>query len=223
MRMMTVGSVCTVLGGLLSLAMVSAGALHAQAPAASAGQGAEASGASLTIADFEAGKSETTRGLAMIVLADEQLGGTSTARLTTVKPGAGGSRGALRIAYQITGDFKVPFDGVWALMGSDGMPTDLTAYKGLRFQARSKGGTFVAGVGQFAGRTALYTTPFEVTPEWTRIELPFDRFRRTNPMGPTAPDAPALVAKDVVSVNFSVASTSRGQFDLEIDQVEIYR
>lgn len=185
---------------------------------------AHAQSQNMVVADFDDGKVETVKGLALVVLADEQLGGTSTANLAVFTPGATASKGALRISFNITSAFPAPFDGVWALLGTDGMPTDVSAYKGVRFQARSKNGTFLAGVGQYAGRTAFYLAPFDVTPEWAVVEIPFDKFKLMPPPGaqPAANPAP-LVPNGVVSLTFNISSQLRGQFDLEIDQVELYR
>jgi hypothetical protein len=178
----------------------------------------------MVVADFDDGKVETAKGLALVVLADEQLGGTSTANLAVFKPGATGSKGALRISFNITSAFPAPFGGVWALLGTDGMPTDLSTYRGVRFQARSKNGTFLAGVGQYAGRTAFYLAPFDVTPEWAVVEIPFDKFKLMPPPGaPPAANPAPLVPNGVVSLTFNISSQLRGQFDLEIDQVELYR
>lgn len=180
-------------------------------------------GASQTVADFEGGKAESVHGLALVVITDEQLGGTSEARLTVSRPGVRDSRGALRISFRTTGDFAAPFAGVWALVGAEGLATDLSAYEGVRFHARTKEGTFLAGVSQFAGRAALYMAPFEATREWTVVELPFHTFRRATPTGAPAGGGSVLVPRQVVSIGFAVSSQLRGLFDLEIDQVELYR
>jgi hypothetical protein len=180
-----------------------------------------AQNSNLLIADFEGGKLETMSSLALAAITDEQLGGTSEARLTLTQPGAQASRGALRISFRMAEGFAYPFAGVWALLGTEGLATDLSAYRGLRFYARSgsEGGAFLAGVGQFTGQSANYMAPFEAKPEWTLVELPFDKLQRTFPPG----KAPAFVPQNVVSVGFSAASRLRGQFDLEIDQLELYK
>ncbi|MGH9348044.1 MAG: CIA30 family protein [Vicinamibacterales bacterium] len=180
---------------------------------------APAQNADLLVADFDNGKIETVQGLAMVVMADEQFGGTSDARLTLIHPGAERSRSALRIFFRITGDFANPFSGVWALLGSEGLPTDMSAYRGVRFHARSKEGTFLAGVGQFSGQSAFYLAPFETRPEWTVVELPFDQFRRAMPRN----DGSVLAPTNAVSIAFNVSSQLRGQFDLDIDRVQLYR
>jgi len=180
----------------------------------------------LMVANFDGGHVETVQGLALVVIADEQLGGMSEARLTVIHPGAEGSRGGARISFRIADGFATPFAGVWALLGAEGLATDLSTYRGLRFHARSKDGSFLAGVGQFAGQAMLYMAPFDVRPEWTVVDLPFDKFRRAAPTGaPVGADGPAsaLVPKSVTSIGFSVSGKLRGQFDLEIDQVQLYR
>ncbi len=184
-----------------------------------AGAGARAQSGNLMVADFEGGKVETVQGLALVPFTDEQLGGTSEARLTLSHPGADGSRGALQISFRITGDFPMPFGGVLAMLGPEGLATDLTSHKGVRFYARSKEKVFFASVGQFRGQAIRYMAPFETKPEWTLVELPFDKFQRVPPAGSPSP----LVPKDVVAIGFGGAPQMRGQFDLDIDRLEIYR
>lgn len=181
--------------------------------------GSAAQADNLMIADFDSAKVETVAGLALPVLADEQLGGTSSAQLTLIHPGAQGSQGALHISFRVEDGFARPFSAVVALLGAEGLAADLSAYRGVRFYARSRGGAFSADVARFAGRTMRYSTPLEVKPEWTLVELPFGKFT-----GGAPPDNPTpLVPKDVISVGFSVAPGERGQFDLDVDQVEIYK
>jgi len=188
--------------------------------AAAWAQDGKPQGGSLAIADFEGGKLETLSGLALAAITDEQLGGTSEARLTLTHPGAQGSRGALRISFLMTDGFPRPFAQVSALLGKEGLATDMSAYRGLRFQARSKGGTFFAGVGQFSGQAVSYRAPFEIKPEWTLVEIPFDTLKRYYPPASTPS---AFVPKDLVTIDFSAGSQLRGQFDLEIDQLELYK
>ncbi len=181
----------------------------------------------LTVADFEGPNVETTEGLALAVIADEQLGGTSTAHLSVIHPGASGSKGAARIGFKLTDDIKTPFVDVWALMGKDGLATDLSAYRGMRFQARAKEGTYLAGVAQFQGQVMLYMAPFDVHPDWTLVDLSFDKFRRSahtgDPMGAADSPASALKPTRVTSIGFIVSAKLRGQFDLDVDHIQLYR
>lgn len=191
------------------------------------GVAARAQSANLVIADFESGKAETAAGLAMPVLADEQFGGNSGGDLSIVRPGAQGSGHALRVTFKIADGFVTPFTSVWAMLGNEGLATDLSAYKGLRFYVRSPGGSFAAGIGRYVtGRSTRHVVPIEVKPEWTLVELPFEKFAATSPGGrpgaspnELAPFAPT----SVTSIGFNVSPQSRGQFELEIDQLEAYK
>ena len=189
-----------------------------------AGGAAPTQSGNLVVSDFDGERIEIRSGLSLWVFADEQFGGTSEARPTLIHPGANASRGALRISFRITEDFANPFAGVWAMVGPEGLATDLSAYRGLRFYARTKDeGAFTAGVVRFPGQVKRYMAPLETRPDWTLIELPFDTFREVTPAGAPTAGAPPLVAHDVTSIGFSVAPKLRGQFELDIDRIEFYR
>jgi hypothetical protein len=193
-------------------------------PTDQAGSAAPAQNGNLVVSDFDGERIEIRSGLSLWVFADEQFGGTSEARPTLVHPGASASRGALRISFRLTEDFANPFAGVWAMIGPEGLATDLSAYRGVRFYARSKNeGAFTAGVVRFPGQVKRYMAPLETRPEWTLIELPFDKFREVTPAGAPTAGTPPLVAHDVTSIGFSVAPKLRGQFELDIDHIEFYR
>src|SRR5215218_2029641 len=162
---------------------------------------------SLLVADFEGGKLETMSGLALAAITDEQFGGLSEARLSLIHPGAQNSRGALRISFKMADALGFAFAGAWALLG-ESVATDLSAYQGLRFYARSgsEGGAFLAGVGTFSGLAVNYMAPFDVKPEWTLVELPFAKLQRTYPPGKSV-----FVPKAVVTLGFSPASRLRGE------------
>lgn len=186
----------------------------------SCGAAARAQEGSLRVADFEGGKAETVSGLALAVIADEQLGGLSEARLTVSHPGANSTKAALHISFHMADGFQYPFSGAWAFLGAEGLAADLSAYRGLRFYARSEGGAFAAGAGQFSGGQATRSMAvFEAKPEWTLVEVPFDKLQRVPPAGAASP----FVPKDVTSIGFSVSSRLRGDFALEIDELELYK
>ena len=119
-------------GGVMSLLAFLAFVLFA-------GTAARAQDGNLMIADLEGGRLETVDGLAFAVIADEQLGGTSDARLSVIHPGAQGTKNALRISFRLGEGFPYAFSGVWALLGKEGLLTDLSAYRGLRFYVRGQG------------------------------------------------------------------------------------
>jgi len=184
-----------------------------------AGGAAWAQSATLVIADFEGERAETTSGLALWLYSDEQFGGTSEARVALIHPGADGSRGAIRISFRVTADAPLAFAGAWAMVGPEGLATDLSAYRGVRFYARSKdGGAFAAGVVRFPGRIVRYTMPFQVRPEWTVVELPFDKFQQVPPAG-----ASPLDPKDMTAIGIGAAPQRRGEFEIDVDRIELYR
>jgi Complex I intermediate-associated protein 30 (CIA30) len=176
------------------------------------------------IADFDGEKLETSSGLSPWYYADDQLGGTSDVRGSLIHPGAESSRGALRLSFNLTNDFPAPFAAAWAMVGPEGLATDLSAYRGVRFYGRSKDGTaFTCGVVHFTKMVMRYAVPFEVRSEWTLVELPFDKFQAIGPTGGPMPNAPPIDPKAITSVGFAVAPDRRGPFELDVDRVEAYR
>ncbi len=189
-----------------------------------AGRPARAQDGSLLVADFDGDKVQTKAGLMLMTIADEQFGGTSEAQLSLIRPGANGSRGALHVAFHVTNEFAAPFAGAWALIGPQGRAIDLSSYRGVRFHARGKdGGSFTAGIVRYAQQTLRYLAPFDVKTEWTLVDLPFTTFRQElPPNAPTATPAP-FVPTDVTTIGFMAPPSRRGAFDLDIDQLELYR
>jgi len=178
----------------------------------------------LRIADFDDAKLESRSGLAVWPYADDQFGGTSDAKVTLIRPGARASRGALHVAFRVTNDWATPFAGVWMIVARDGQSTDLTAYRGIRFFARSKnGGAFAAGIIQFRGGLRRYFADFQTTSDWTLVELPFETFKLSGPAPGSPTNIGSMDRKDITSIGVSVAPQRRGQFELDIDEIECYR
>ena len=182
---------------------------------------AQTSGDTLVVADFDAGKAETRAGLALWLFCDEQFGGTSEAHATLIHPGAGNSPGALRLSFNVTGDFPTPLASAWAMVGPEGLATDVSAYRGVRFYARSSSGSsFAAGIVRFPGQIRRYTAAFTTNADWTLVDLPFGSFKQAPTPGA---NAEALDPKDVTSFGVGVALNLRGEFELDIDRIEFYR
>ena len=208
---------------IMQAARATAGLLLVAFPLVASGA-ARAQNSTLVIADLDGEKIQTKSGLFLMAIADEQFGGTSEAQMSLIHPGANASRGALRISFRVTNDFPAPFAGAWAMLGAEGLATDLSAYRGVRFYVRSKdGAAYTLGILQYSDQTRRYLAPFEAGPEWTLVELPFDKFRQEMPGATPAADAPGLVPKDVTSIGFMASPQRRGQFDLDVDQLELYR
>jgi len=178
--------------------------------------------ATRVIAAFDGQRLESETGLAIWPYADEQLGGTSVARVTLIHPGADRSRGAMRVSLHVTNDFPTPFAGAWAMVGPEGLATDLSAYDGVRFFARSRERTtFRAGIVRFPGQLKRYVAPFEAGPEWTMVDLPFAAFKVVPPPGGPADDSP-LDPKDITSIGVTTGLQQIGEFELDIDHIELY-
>ena len=110
------------------------------------------------------------------------------------------------------------------MIGPEGLATDVSAYRGVRFYARSKDQmSFTCGIISFPGQVRRYVGPFEVGPEWTRIEVPFDKFALVAMPGQSETDATRLDPRNVTSIGVSVAPRLRGQFKIDIDQLALYR
>ena len=201
---------------LLACAIALAAAGEARAQDKKAGQ--KESGPSM-VADFEGERVENADGLALAPLADEQYGGNSETGLSLIHPGTQGSRGAVRISFRIAAGSPYPFASVFVMLGPEGLPTDLSAYRGLRFYARSREKSFLTGLSQHAGRTTRYLARFEAKPEWSLVEVPFANLKPD----PQAEKPPAFAPKGVMSVEFGMGSGQPGQVDLDIDQVEFYK
>lgn len=178
----------------------------------------------LLIADFDGAKAEARSGLAIWIYADEQFGGTSEGQATLIHPGAAGSPGALHLAFRVTDDSRMAFAAAWAMPHPEGLAVDLSSYRGLRFSARSKDGSaFAASIIRFINGTGIlrYSAAFEVGPEWTVVDLPFDRFKGLAPPG--APAMPPMDGTRITSIGVGVAPQKRGAFEIDIDRIEAYR
>ena len=85
--------------------------------------------------DFEDSNLEAGPGLNWIVIADDQLGGSTEARISNRSDGAAGTKRSLRFEGVTRGGTPRPFAGVFAPLDGEGLLVDLSAYRGVRFQA----------------------------------------------------------------------------------------
>lgn len=193
------------------LATLLAGSLST--PAAAAGVGV------LRIDDFEDGDVEALHGLSWVVIADDLIGGASSAHLRPLAGGADGSSGALAIDGATAEGFPAPFVGAWTTVREGGLPRDLSALDGIRFWARGEDVAFMAGVrrGDGAG-TANFMAARRAPREWTRFEIPFAELSQY----PPAQQAMEWSPSGVSWIGFTSAPGHSGAFHLEIDRVEVY-
>ena len=178
--------------------------------AAASRPAAAASGPIGAISDFEAGGLETRFGQAWVKSTDAMLGGTSTVDLAVVAGGAGKSGKALAITGEILAG-KAP--ARWAgAMFSPGPrpfePIDLSAKKGLRFQTRGDGRTYVVMLfARSRGRMPV-TRSFVAGKDFAPVQLAWSQFS-------------GIDGSDIMGI-FIGASTEVGRFSLTIDDVELW-
>jgi hypothetical protein len=169
--------------------------------------------------DFEDSNLEAGPGLNWIVIADDQLGGRTEARLTNRSEGAAGSKRSLRFEGVTRGDGERPFAGVFAPLDPEGLLVDLTRYRGLRFSARGSGPSFRAGFRRGAGASSSnFMAEFNPTEKWAQFEIGFDGLTQTPPASPPL----SWSSSDVGWIGFSTGGVP-GAFWLEIDEIELLR
>jgi hypothetical protein len=182
-------------------------------PAVAAGRADE-----LVVDDFEDGDLASRLGLPWMVIADDLMGGGSSARIAST------TIGDLR-ALELTGERRrvggpvTPFAGAWTAVGDDGLPRDVSDYQGLRLRARASAGNgFQVGVRR-AGANANFAAPIELGPEWTELDVPFVALE---PIRPPGGDAPAWSAADVTWVGISSTGAEDSEIRVEIDRLSFY-
>lgn len=166
----------------------------------------------LRLDDFEDGDRRSASGLSWISVADDLMGGASSARLRVVAAPAAGSRHALRVSGDVaTGGFA----GGWVAFDGRSRATDISDFHGLRFRIRGNG-KLQAGLrgGPLPGFN--YGAPFEARPEWTRVEIPFGSLE------PAKGETPAFDPRSVRWIGVSTQAGRTGGFEFELDDVELY-
>jgi hypothetical protein len=168
--------------------------------------------------DFDDGDLALGSGLLWMPIADDELGGATEARVDTVRPGASGSSGALRLQTTIRPGFAAPFAGVWAPLDREGMLADLSGYRGLRFRARGSGATFLAGFRRGTPTTSTnFLRAFTPTDSWSLVEIDFSELAPQ----PSARASLVWSPRDVGWLGFTSQAGSAGDLWLEIDDVEL--
>jgi hypothetical protein len=170
--------------------------------------------------DFEDSNLEAGPGLNWIVIADDQLGGTSEARMANRPEGAAGTKRSLRFEGVTRGDTARPFAGVFAPLDAEGLLIDLSGYRGVRFRARGSGSPFRAGFRRGAAASSSnFMAEFTPAGEWRQFEIGFDKLSRIPPASPPL----TWSSVDVGWIGFTTGSGGRGAFWLEVDEIELMR
>jgi hypothetical protein len=170
--------------------------------------------------DFEDSNLEAGPGLNWIVIADDQLGGSTEARIANGLEGAAGTKRSLRFEGVTRGGTPRPFAGVFAPLDGEGLLVDLSAYRGVRFQARGSGSPFRAGFRRGAAASSSnFMAEFRPAGAWQRFEVAFDGLSQTPPASPPL----AWSSEDVGWIGFTTGSGAPGAFWLEVDEIELLR
>lgn len=166
---------------------------------------APAAGASL--GSFDQGEAKAGFGLGWLPSTDEMMGGKSEVKLSVVEGGAAGTKGALRLKGTVRAGSSYPWSGtIWFPAAKPFDPVDFSSKKVLRFWAKGDGQTYRALVYAASTGYVPHTLSFTAGPEWKAIELPFADFK----MDP----------KELSAIAF-VAGPGAGDFDFEVDEVEL--
>ena len=93
------------------------------------------------------------------------------------------------------------------------VPTDATAFKGLKFAVRGDGGAYVVSLVGAAGR---WTTKVEAGPQWKTVELPFADFK------PAGREKAAFTGTDLLQVGVEGERAAGAKLWFELDDVTFY-
>ena len=160
------------------------------------------------ISDFEDGRVSAAFGTGWQISTDSMMGGSSEATMDIVKPGAGGSTGAL----QVTGEIKpgAPFAWAGAMFfpaTTPMSPVDFSKFKELVFWVRGDGREYQVMMFATQFGNIPQSQPFAAGPEWREVVIPLKAFGGMN-------------GADVRGILFS-ADAKPGKFSFAIDNVTL--
>jgi imidazolonepropionase-like amidohydrolase len=93
------------------------------------------------------------------------------------------------------------------------VPTDATAFKGLKFAVRGDGGAYIVSL---VGATGRWTTKVEAGPQWRTVELPFTAFK------PAGREKAAFTGTDLLQVGVEGERPGGAKLWFEVDDVMFY-
>lgn len=101
---------------------------------------------------------------------------------------------------------------------------DLSAYTGLELRVKGNGRTFeveLSDGARYRGRSISRRAPFETRSEWKTVRVPFSAFR-SSIFGQSVEAGP-VDASRIRSVGIYILDGIDGPFELEIDEIRVYR
>jgi hypothetical protein len=180
-------------------------------PGAAAGAHAAPAG---RIDDFEDRDLVSASGLSWIPLADDQFGGGTILKLEVARPGASGSKGAMRIAATL-GEGPNAVAGAWTPVVPGGRAADLTGIDGLRLSLRGHGEVLV-GIRRGGGMGGVnFMARVPVGPDWQSVVVPF---LKLEPQGKGV-ETTAWDPHDARWIGISSVPGAQGSFEVEVDDV----
>jgi imidazolonepropionase-like amidohydrolase len=93
------------------------------------------------------------------------------------------------------------------------VPTDATAFKGLKLAVRGDGGVYIVSL---VGATGRWTTKVEAGPQWKTVELPFTAFK------PAGREKAAFTGTDLLQVGVEGERPGGAKLWFELDDVMFY-
>jgi hypothetical protein len=146
-----------------------------------------------------------------MVLNDADLGGQSTANLTTRK-------GVLQVEGKIVPGRGMPgFVSMVLVLSETGEPQDLSAYKGLRLRVRVNKGTLqVLAASSEIQNFDYHATAIPRSKDFKEIKIPFTDLKRV------WSEQTPLDLSTIVSINLVASGMQPGAFAYEIDEVGFY-
>ncbi|MFN2565433.1 MAG: CIA30 family protein, partial [Gemmatimonadaceae bacterium] len=134
--------------------------------------------AAAAISDFDAGAVAAAFGAGWVQTTDAMMGGRSTAELKVVPGGAAGTPHALELTGEIQGSGPFAWGGAMFFPGPQPMAAaNLSASKGIRFQARGDGKTYRVMLFTRATGPAPVIRSFTAGPEWEEFSFAWSDFR----------------------------------------------
>jgi hypothetical protein len=153
----------------------------------------------------------TSLNTARMLINDADLGGKSTAELTTRK-------GVLHVEGEIVPGRGMPgFISMVLVLSEAGEPQDLSKYDGLRLRIRvSKGSLQVLAASAEIQNFDYHATAIPRSKEFKEIKIPFSDLKRV------WSDQTPLNLSTIVSINLVASGMQPGSFAYEIDEVGFY-
>ena len=137
----------------------------------------------MLISDFEAGGLKVSFGQDWIVTTDQMAGGSSTATQGWQAVGAHLSKGSMQVRGEVAGSLPYAWAGTLFMPGRQPFEAvDFSSRKALVFKVRGPQRTLTAMLFSGAATQRMPATMvFPVTPTWTEVRIPLDRFVGADP------------------------------------------